>query len=73
MSLNECKEAIKKLIDSTDNELLLQQWKMQLEWDFKNQDGFSFSIEEIQLVEEGVQDFEKGNVLSLEDFISKRK
>lgn len=73
MSLNDYKAAIKELVDSTDNELLLQHWKMQLEWDVQHQDEFSFSVEELQLVGEGVQDYEKGNVLSLEAFINKRK
>jgi hypothetical protein len=59
MSLEDCKEAIKELVDSTDNELLLQHWKMQLEWDVQHQDEFSFSVEEFQLVGEGIQDYKK--------------
>ena len=72
MSLNEYKESIKNLIDTTDNEVLLKHWKEQLEWDVKNQDEVTLSDEEWNLVEEGIADYEKGEVISLEEFISKR-
>ena len=73
MGLNDYKEVIKRLIDLTGNELLLKHWKEQLEWDVEHQGEFNLSAEESQLVEEGLQDYEKGAVLSLEEFISKRK
>lgn len=73
MSLNEYKESIKHLIDLTDNELLLKQWKKQLEWDVEHQNELVLSDEEWNLVEEGLADYEKADVIPLEEFISKRK
>lgn len=73
MSVTEYKEAIKSLIDSTNNETLLKHWKKQLEWDVENQNEIELSSEEWSLVQEGIADYEKGEVISLEDFTGKRK
>jgi hypothetical protein len=54
MSVSEYKEAIKSLIDSTNNETLLKYWKKQLEWDFGNQNEIELSSEEWSLVQEGI-------------------
>ena len=72
MSLSEYKEAIKHLIDLTDNESLLKHWKKQLEWDVKHQNELVLSDQEWNLVQEGLADYENGDVISLEEFISKR-
>lgn len=73
MSVNEYKEAIKNIIDSTDNEVLLKHWKIRLECDMENQDAIELSDEEWNLVQEGIADYKNGEVISLEEFISKRK
>ena len=73
MSVTEYKEAIKSLIDSTNNEALLRHWKKQLESDVENQNEIELSSEEWSLVQEGIADYKNGEVISLEDFISKRK
>jgi len=73
MSLNEYKEAIKSLVDSTDDETLLMHWKHQLEWDLENRDVIELSAGEWNLVQEGIAEYSKGEVISFEDFISKRK
>jgi hypothetical protein len=73
MSVSEYKEAIKSLIDSTNNEILLKHWKKQLEWDVENQNEIELSSEEWSLVQEGMADYENAEVISLEEFISKRK
>lgn len=73
MSLREYKEAIKHLIDLTDNELLLKHWKKQLEWDFNHQNEVELTAEEWNLVQEGLADYENGDVITMEEFISQRK
>ena len=73
MSLGDYKEAIKNIIDSTDNELLLKHWKQQIEWDVENQGSFEFSDEEWNMVQEGIEEYKKGEIISMQDFISKRK
>ena len=73
MSLNEYKEAIKSLVDSTNDEKLLKHWKHQLEWDLENIDAVELSDEERKLVEEGLTEYKKGEVISFEDFMNKRK
>jgi hypothetical protein len=73
MSLNEYKKSMKNLIDSTDNELLLKHWKKQLEWDVEHENELELSDEELKPVYEGLQEYEIGNTISLEEFISKRK
>lgn len=73
MSVSEYKEAIKNIIDSTNNETLLKHWKKQLECDMENQDAIELSDEEWNLVQEGIADYKNGEVISLEEFISKRK
>ena len=73
MSVNEYKEAIKSLIDSTNNEMLLKHWKKQLEWDVEHENEIELSSEEWSLVQEGITDYENGELISLEEFIRKRK
>ncbi len=73
MSLREYQESIKSLIDSTTNEMLLKHWKKQLEWDVKHQNELELTDEEWNLVQEGIADYENGEVMSLEEFINKRK
>ncbi len=72
MSVNDYKDSIKNIIDSTNNELLLKRWKKQLEWDIQHQQEIELSEKEWQLVQEGLADYESGNVLSFEEFINKR-
>lgn len=73
MTIQHYKESIKQLIDSTNNEDLLKHWKKQLEYDLQNKEEVQFTTEESELVQEGIADYGNGEVLSLEDFISKRK
>ena len=73
MSLNEYKEAIKNLVDSIDDTTLLKHWKLQIEWDIQNKDAVQLSPEEWRLVQEGIIEYEKGEVITFEDFINKRK
>lgn len=73
MSVNDYKESIRHLIDITNDEVLLKHWKKQLEWDVEHQQEVALSDEEWSLVEEGLADYEKGEVISLEEFVSKRK
>lgn len=72
MSINDYKASIKSLIDSTDNETLLKQWKEQLEWDVEYQGEAEFSDEEWQAVQEGLADYSNGKVISLKEFMEKR-
>ena len=72
MRLNEYKNIIKTIVDSTNNETLLKHWKTQLEWDVRHQEQIELSPEEWKLVQEGIKDYENGDVLSLEEFINKR-
>jgi hypothetical protein len=72
MSLNDYKNSIKNIVDSTNNEILLKHWKKQLEWDVQHQQEIEFSTEEWILVQEGMAEYENGDVLSLEEFINKR-
>ncbi len=73
MDLRKYKESIKQLVDYTDNEMLLQHWKKQLEWDVEHQHEFELSAQEWSLVQEGIADYENGEVITLEEFIGKRK
>jgi sulfur relay (sulfurtransferase) DsrC/TusE family protein len=72
MRLNEYKNSIKNIIDSTQNETLLKHWKRQLEWDIQHQEEIELSQQEWNLVQEGIADYEKGDVLTLEEFLHKR-
>ncbi len=72
MSLNDYKNSIKTIVDSTNNEALLKHWKKQIEWDVQHQDEIDLSHEEWKLVQEGIAVYENGDVLSLKDFINKR-
>ena len=73
MTTQDYKQSIKELIDTTNNEALLKHWKKQLEHDIQRQDEIELSTEEWSLVEEGIADYKRGEVISLEEFISKRK
>jgi predicted transcriptional regulator len=73
MSIAEYKENIKKLIDATDNETLLRHWKMQLERDIEHSNEIELNEDEWNLVQEGLADYNAGEVISLEEFISGRK
>jgi hypothetical protein len=48
-------------------------WKKQLEWDVEHQNELELSSEEWNLVQEGIAEYENGEVISLEEFIGKRK
>jgi hypothetical protein len=72
MNLNDYKDSIKSIIDSTNNEALLKHWKKQLEWDVQHQEEIEPSREEWKLVEEGLADYKTGAVLSFEEFLKKR-
>lgn len=73
MILNKYKEAIKNLVDSTNDETLLKHWKYQIEWDIENKDAIELSSEEWSMVQEGIEDYKRGNVITFEDFIDKRR
>ena len=73
MNLTTYKESIKTLIDSTNNETLLKHWKKQLEWHVEHQDELELSREELNLVREGLVNYNNGEVLSFEEYISKRR
>lgn len=73
MSLKEYKDAIKLLVDSIDDEMLLRHWKKQLEGDIEHQKRADLTDEEWNLVQEGLADYENGEVMSLEEFINKRR
>ncbi len=66
------KTQLKNIIDSTENEALLKHWKRQLEWDIQHQEEIELSQQEWNLVQEGIADYEKGDVLTLEEFLHKR-
>jgi sulfur relay (sulfurtransferase) DsrC/TusE family protein len=72
MRLHEFKNSIKNIIDSTQNEALLKHWKRQIEWDIQHQEEIELSQQEWNLVQEGIADYEKGDVLTLEEFLNKR-
>lgn len=73
MNISEYKSSIKHLIETTTDESLLLQWKKQLEWDIEHQNELEFSAEEWELIKEGETDYKNGEVMSLEEFIRKRK
>lgn len=73
MSIAEQKEDIKRLIDATENETLLMHWKQQLEWDVEHEKEFVLSNEELQLLQNSLEVYEKDNTISLAEFIGKRK
>lgn len=70
MNISVYKESIKKIIDATNNEKLLKLWKTQLERDTENETEFSDS--EWAMVEKGMEDIKNGDIISIEEFISKR-
>ncbi|WP_207493380.1 hypothetical protein [Aridibaculum aurantiacum] len=73
MSADRYKQLLKQLIDSTDNEILLKHWKRQMEWDIQHQHEVELTEEEWNLVSEGISDYEKGDIISLKEFIEKNK
>jgi hypothetical protein len=73
MSLTEYKESIKKIIDSINDEKLLQLWKSQLEHDIEHRNEIELTEDELQLVREGLEDYNKKETISFEEFISKRR
>ena len=72
MNLDNYKNSIKQIIDSTDNEFLLMHWEKQLQWDINNLKETDLSNEEWHLVQEGIADYRNGDIISLEEFINKR-
>lgn len=72
MNIEEYKQSLKELIDSTNNEVLLKHWKRQLEFDVKRQDEVELSEEEWNLVKEGISAYENGETILLQDFIKKK-
>jgi hypothetical protein len=52
--------------------LVADQQRQRLEWDVENKDAIELSIKERSLVQEGIEAYKKGDVVSLQDFINKR-
>ena len=73
MSIAEYKESIKKLVDNTESEALLKSWKFLLERDIKEESEAEFTEEEWNLVQEGITEYGNNEMISFEEFISKRK
>ena len=73
MSIAEYKESIKKLVDSTNNEDLLKGWKIQLEHDLEAGNEVEFDEEEWLLIQQGLDEYAKGETISFEEFINKRR
>jgi sulfur relay (sulfurtransferase) DsrC/TusE family protein len=73
MTTQDYKQLLKLLIDTTNNEALLKHWKKQLERDIQHQEELELSMEEWNMVEEGIAEYNNGAVISLEEFITKRK
>lgn len=72
MNIDQYKNSIKQIIDSVNNESLLMHWEKQLQWDIEHLNEVKLSDGEWNLVQEGLADYEDGNVISLEEFINKR-
>lgn len=72
MNINEYKASIKTLVDSTNNEALLRQWKEQLEWDVEHGGETELSDEEWQAVQDSLADYKNGNIISLKEYTDKR-
>ncbi|MEO6455388.1 MAG: hypothetical protein ABIN97_15010 [Ginsengibacter sp.] len=72
MNIDQYKNSIRKIVDSTNNESLLIHWEKQLQWDIEHLNEINLSEQEWNLVQEGLADYENGNVISLEEFINKR-
>lgn len=70
MDINQYKNSIKQIVDATSNEFLLQNWEQQLKRDINKKEDLS--VEEWALVEEGILDYNNGNVITLEEFINKK-
>jgi len=73
MCITEYKESIKKLVDNTESEALLKAWKFQLERDTKESLEAAFTEDEWNLVQEGPAEYGNNEMISFEEFISKRK
>ena len=72
MSIAEYKTSLKNLIESTNDEKLLMQWKEQLEWDVKNDGEVELTDEEWQDVQEGLEDIKNGKTISFNEYLKKR-
>ncbi len=72
MNIDQYKNSIKQIVDSTDNELLLIYWEKQLQHDIEHINEIVLSDQEWSFVEEGLADYKAGNVISFDEFISKR-
>ena len=72
MNIDQYKNSIKQIVDSTNNESLLIHWEKQLQWDIEHLNEIKLSDQEWNLVQEGLADYANGNVISLEEFINKR-
>lgn len=72
MSIQEYKNWLKNLVESTNDKELLMQWKEQLEWDLQHKGEADLSAEEWSMVQEGLADYKAANVLSLEEYLKKR-
>lgn len=72
MNIPDYKSSIKNLVNSTNNEELLKQWKEQLEWDVKHGGEAELTNDEWQQVKEGLDDYKNGNVISFDEFLNKR-
>ena len=72
MNIDQYKNSIKQIVDSTNNESLLMHWEKQLQWDVEHLNEITLSDQEWNLVQEGEADYKNGNVISLEEFLNKR-
>ncbi len=72
MKLEDYKISIKHLVDETNDEALLKYWKAKLEWDVAHQQEIDLSDEEWKQGQEGLADYENGETITLEEFMTKR-
>lgn len=72
MSITEYKNHIKRIIDATDNEALLKHWQKLIEWDVTHENEVELTKTEWQQVQEGVAEYYRGEVISLDEYIGKR-
>lgn len=73
MNAKHCKEAILKLISETDNEQLLMLWKEQMEWDLSHQQEIPVFSENWQQLSEDYISFKTNKVISLQEFLDRKK
>ncbi len=72
MNIDQYKNSIKRIIDSTNNESLLIHWEKQLQWDVEHLNEIQLSEHEWNLVQEGLADYAEGNIVSFDEFLKKR-